>query len=421
MRSFLPIALLATLLAWSPTSAQAGVCAKDADLNSCLSSSDAISACSNILQRNQSDTSARLSLCEAYVAKKDLDKARTVITQGIELCGRRRCAALKFADSNILEMQQSANRTATVSTSSRDRTYCTGPIANSRSIDACKNVLRTSPQDQPILETLANKLLKNNKPTEALSYLQRSNSLTASGRALLAKAKQEHKTAVGNCLQGNSLSNCNTVLLAGDTDEHNVQRRRGQLLAASGNPQDALNALLTSRQLKPNDQDTARAIAALDRSNYALNDPKLLRAMADAERVLGNEVAELALLQDLVAADPQDKAALARIAALNPAPKPVREPAPKPVKKEIAIAKTEPVIADPVVVEKPKIVDKPVVAKEVAPPKATVIAASPGDRSSLITPVDENPPPIIASTQDSRTAADSDKFVNLLDELGRSH
>ena len=335
--------------------AYAAVCGEDRDMNSCLSGSDPIASCTRALQKDRRNASIRLSLCQAYVQQSDLEKARAVIEEGLTSCSRRRCADFRLAESNVRELQQRAARAAAQPDASEtmSRAYCSGPIANSRSISACKDLLRSNRGDTAITESLADKLLSTNEPTQALSYLKRARSLSTRGRALLAQAKSERKSGVSRCLQGSSLSLCNMVLLPGESDELQVQRKRGELLAAQGNFADAFAALQASAALGPGDRTTAELITALDPSGFAADDLAYLNSVAAAHRLLDNTDAERAVLQQLVDLEPGNASATARLAELKPpadatavvAEEPVvvkAEPEPRAIVNEPTVALQEP-------------------------------------------------------------------------------
>jgi len=186
------IALLA-LLVFSTPAALAGVCAEDRNLDSCRTNSDPIATCERELQRNSKDNSVRLALCEAHVSNDDLTKALAVVQNGLGSCSGRRCAALRLADSNVREriLRATAKTTPDTDTSARDRAYCTGPIANSRSISACRRLWEANPSASAIAEAFGSKLLKTNQPDEAYKVLSSASNLTAAGRAALASAKAQ--------------------------------------------------------------------------------------------------------------------------------------------------------------------------------------------------------------------------------------
>ncbi len=389
MQKLLQIVFSGLLLALASPAANAAVCASDRDLNACLTSGDPVASCRQALDRNKNDASVRLSLCEAYVGKGELDKAHAVVQQGIDLCGRRRCGDLKLAESNVRERQQRVARqeAAPAETDSRDRAYCTGPIANARSMDACKRLLEANKNDVAIAEGLAEKLMKTNKPTQAVLVLTDLTNLTTSGRSVLAQAKQAHEANVQRCLQGSDIGVCDDALLSGGSAEYEIQRKRGELLSAAGKSADALQALQQSVELKANDRATAAAIVGLNSADFGGSNSAYLESLVAAERLLENRSGELTALLKLVAVKPDNQTAKARLLALQP---------PKPVIQQ-KITKSEPVTVAPIPVVKTEAIPRP------EPTVAAVVPAQPAPQPAQIS---------------SRSTT---LYTNAMDNDGRSH
>jgi len=183
---------LFSLLVFSTPAALAGVCAEDRNLDSCRTSGDPVANCERELRRNPRDNSVRLALCEAHVANDELTKAMAVVQDGLGSCSGRRCAALRLADSNVRErVLRTTAKTTTTDTSASDRAYCTGPIASSRSINACRRLWEADPSATAIAEAFGSKLLKTNQPDEAYKVLSSAANLTAAGRTALASAEEQ--------------------------------------------------------------------------------------------------------------------------------------------------------------------------------------------------------------------------------------
>ena len=409
MQRIFQIACAGFLLMLASHNVDAAVCADDRDLDACLSSGDPVASCQKVLDRNKNDASARLSLCEVYVRKGELEKARAVVQQGIDLCGRRRCGELKLAESNVRERQQRAARqlAAPMDAGSRDRAYCTGPIANTRSIDACERLLKSNRNDVPVAEGLADKLLKTNKPTKAVLVLTDTVNLTTLGRSLLTKARQAHQANVQRCLQGSNLAVCDAALLAGDSAEYEIHRKRGELLSASRKADDALRAFQQSVRLNSNDQATAAAIVGLNSADFGASNSSYLESLVAAERLLGNRSGELAALQKLVEVKPDDQTVKARLLTLQP-PEPVtqKQVATRvPVKvAPLPVAKTEPALrtAEEKVTEIKTPQPKPTVAATLVP-VSSIVQAQPAQQTVQV------------STRPATL------YANAMDSDGRSH
>lgn len=325
---------LASLVATGPL--HADLCLTDQYPHPCSSAE----TCATAVTEDALDVNARLALCQVHVNADELTEAAIVLQRGIDVCGKRSaCNTLELVLSNVDELRQKQQQESSPEELALKqealRGYCQGPIATARTIAACEELITSNDQDPALHEALGRKLLSRGQPARAIAALRRARERGGAGddlAAALADAERQRQTLVDECLRDDSLHDCSSALLAGAPDEHQIQRKRGELLARADRPQQALRAFLTALSIRPNDTGTARAIVDLDPRRFTTDRLELVRARATAFRVLGNDRAEAAALQDLLAARPNEGALQRRLAELQASDEPqlAADPAQEP-------------------------------------------------------------------------------------------
>lgn len=331
LKAMIWLATLATPLSY------ANVCTLSTATDKCLSAPHPVAICSALLTQDPLDLSARLALCETYLRDNDPTRAMNTLQQGLDVCGSRKtvCNSLRVALSNVDEKRRAQNRKDPAEAQRNAdalRGYCEGPIANQRSIVACQNLLLSYPKDPVLTLALAKKLLKSGQPSSALIYLYKinKNERSTAARDQIKDAGRQRRVVLAECLNDNSLTNCNLALLPGTRDEYQIQRQRGKLLARKKQYQQSLRAYQAASSLRPKDAQTARGVVQLNPRNFKSRNEKLdlFRAQAKAWRILQDADQERAVLNQILALHSTDKTANARLLAMD---NPIQEPKMDPV------------------------------------------------------------------------------------------
>lgn len=387
--------------------AQASVCLANQYPHGCAGTAQPRAFCAAAVQDDATDVNARLALCQAHVNANELAEAAIVLQRGLELCSQRQCSALNLALSNVRELrfkaEQQSNPADVKRIAEAQRSYCLGPMATERTIDACEQLIASNPDDAELHFALGEKLQKREQPARAIASLRKAQLQMGATPALsnsLQAAEQQRALMLNTCLQDGTLADCDAALLPDAPDEYAVQRQRGRLLAEVGRYEQALRALLTARALRAEDPQTARAIAALDHRKFAGAETEVLSAQVDAFRTLKDTAGE--------------RTARARLQALQPTVAEqiivggAAEPVARPVDTAAVVTAKPPGATTAIVTGKPPAATAAVVTAK--PPEAT---AAPARVAAASEPQQE----IVAAA----AGTGSRTFSNALMAGGRTH
>ena len=290
----------------------------------CLASSNPSESCRVAIDEDALDLQARLALCQVHIDADELEQASVVVRQGLAACGKRDCSELKRALSNVDEkrvMKQRDNSDESTRLAlAALRSYCLGPIANSRSIAACEEFLVSNDRDAEILFALGSKQNKRGRPAIAIQNIQRAiefGKSDSSVKAELASARRSRKVLLNECFNDNALDDCDASLIPGTSDEAKIQRQRGRLLANAGQFEGALRAFIAAASIQPNNEETATLVLALDARRFPAEHANFQLATADAHSVLGNTESEVSALETYLVAVPTNRRIADRLGRLR--------------------------------------------------------------------------------------------------------
>jgi tetratricopeptide (TPR) repeat protein len=244
-------------------------CYIDVESHPCVQAADAVPACTRALQENPFDFQTRLSLCAAHLkdeanADRYMD-AYIVVNQGEEQCGSNQyvCQKYKVAKSMLLEEDSGGLPERSISAKERcdyGRELCLSRLSTGLGIRGCDQALICNPEDAVLYSKKGQKLLKQDRPTEAIVAYRnadRWNPSNAEILASLAEAEQARLSLVADCKKGISLDECNRALLPGEADEFDIQYQRGKSLLAEPNPEAALQAFVDAQNVDPTNKSLA--------------------------------------------------------------------------------------------------------------------------------------------------------------------
>ena len=316
------------ILVLAPAVSAASQAAKQRDV--CLESSGqaVIDACTAILNEHPEDTTARLALGQAFIASRQYGKAADLFRDGLKLDpGNQDLATqLSLAEQLIDEQrwiekkQQQRDPASGGSKKGKDRIAarrleirCT-KLQGAAALEACIEGLREFPGNAVFYRGKGNALMQVKRYGEALDAFQDAlvldpaDTLSKSG---IVKARSQRKISFNKCMQLDgqvALNACQAALIKGGSDEFAIEQRRGDLLQAAGNTEQAISAY--------------QAALAIDSRNPAVLN-KLERLGAPSEKDKEPPVKPMA------AAKPEPKPALTEA-------EPPKRPRPKPAPQDPA-------------------------------------------------------------------------------------
>jgi len=234
--------------------------------------------------------SARIALCDAYLAEDAILQALTTLDEGLVLCGAHRfyCGPLHVALANvraIAEAQPPERQAERDNEIAALRARCLVPSRDDASVRACQTALAVPAAAPELSAALAAKYYRRDASALSILAYRRATALGGDGYATdIAAATRLRTTQALACLEKHELDECNASVLPGSDDEAAIQRQRGLLLAAADRPGAATSALVIAQSLAPEDPEIgAPLLVLLDRDPAAVGSNPLLRlARADA-------------------------------------------------------------------------------------------------------------------------------------------
>ncbi len=294
-------------------------------VHTCFEPVNRVELCEAAVASASADVSARLALCQAYFRVEDYDKAEAVLQNGIVACPmtRRSCRPLHLALSNLREQRrtQSNSGSDTEESVMVQRSYCLGPLANDRSIEACKNLAANNDKDINVWLTLANKLMSTGRTGDAMQVLSDKPMRDSKDeRVVTARAQAEKQLGQiqSSCLQDSLLEKCKMLLEWGPQVDDRIALKLLELLLAAGNDLSAIQSLEDYPLKQPLSRQAAQLIASIPISKDP-GPPTVLRLRADAYRFIGERDKEKKILETLLIADRADEATRKRLDQLNKA------------------------------------------------------------------------------------------------------
>jgi len=315
-----PLIAVAFFTAPALADSDADTCYINIDPHPCVAADDPVKACKKALEDDPYDMQTRLSLCGVHLRDEGNEEnkidAYIVIKKGIELCGSDAyiCQRYRYAKSMIEESEEGGRRQQAITARERcdyGRDLCLSRLTSRLGVRGCDLALICDADDPLLHVSKADKLLARDRPAEAVSALRTAAGLDPGDvdiNAQLAEAEQARAKLATGCIQGGSLADCNNALLAGESDEFDVQYRRGQLLLAEGRTPAALQAMINAQNRRPADEDLAREMLGL--LNPAISespdDADYRRAQGFALLALGSSDESIMAFRKAQALSPDD-------------------------------------------------------------------------------------------------------------------